>query len=45
LDQHQKEALRAALERNRALELELDDTRRDLFVKHDEAKTLEEELS
>ena len=44
-EKHQKDLLKAALEQNRALELELDGTRRDLAVKDDEAKTLEESLS
>ena len=44
-EKHQKESLEAALAKNRSLELELDGTRRDLVVKNDEAKTLEETLS
>ena len=44
-DAEQKQALEAALERNRALELELAGTRHDLVVKHNEAKALEENVS
>lgn len=41
---HQRAALEAAMERTRALEIELDGTRRDLTLKSVEAKSLEEDL-
>lgn len=41
---HQREAIESALQRNRALEIELDGTRRDLSSKSQEAKVLKEDL-
>jgi hypothetical protein len=44
-DVHQREALEATMERNRALELELETTRRELLFRNEEAKFLQESLS